>query len=80
MESFGIALSGADSGNKLRQELENRLAGLLFKVFARNNSDDTNLQVISDIWGSVYAATHNSAIVLIAGTGSNCIFVNQRHQ
>ena len=28
MESLGIALSGADSGNKLGQELENRLAGL----------------------------------------------------
>ena len=79
MESLGIALSGADSGNKLRQELENRLAGLLSpKYLRRNNSDDTNLQVISDIEGSVYAATHNSAIVLIAGTGSNCIFVNQK--
>ena len=79
MESLGIALSGADSGNKLVQELESRLVKLLSpKYLRRNNSDDTNLQVISDIEGSIYAATHNSAIVLIAGTGSNCIFVNRK--
>ena len=79
MESLGIALSGAESGSKLGQDLECRLSGLLSPRYLRgNDAGNTNLHVISDLEGSVHAATPNSAIVLIAGTGSNCIFVNRK--
>ena len=47
MESLGIALSGAESGNKLVQELESRLVKLLSPRYLRGkNPDDTNLQVL----------------------------------
>ena len=76
MESLGVALSGAETGNTIVKELEEALISKLSPTYLKKNFN--NLKIISDIEGSLYAATNNNnCIVLISGTGSNCIFVEQ---
>lgn len=68
LSALGMSLSGCEqeeTNKQLKEELE--------KNFPKLSS---NYVVCSDTVGSIAAALENGGIVLIAGTGSNCLLLN----
>ena len=69
---IGLGLAGADDQQvvrSLKAELHNVLNGRFLC-----NSQVENISVTNDAVGSLRAITDDDGIVLIAGTGSNCIY------
>lgn len=68
LKSLGLALSGGE-----REETNAELANLVLKMYPKLSQV---VKVVSDTRGSMATATDSGGIVLISGTGSNCLLIN----
>ncbi|KAI0241506.1 N-acetyl-D-glucosamine kinase [Lamellibrachia satsuma] len=72
LKALGMCLSGADS-RQSRERLRNG-------IMTRYKDMCYHCVVTCDTTGPVATVTHESGVVLIAGTGSNCEFINREGQ